>query len=128
MLSSVLRSKRAVLVNIEIMRTFVRLRLLSSSLDPGLLMCAPPRAFRHQWHSGSPSCNNSAMTRIVGRQDRPEFILDPVEAWHRGRLLDRMLAQAQPPRPRGVLRGTHAAFEQLDESRRLEAARRLNRD
>lgn len=68
------------------------------------------------------------MTRIVGRQDRSEFILDPVEAWHRGRLLDRMLAQALPPRPRGVLRATHAAFERLDELRRVEAARRLNQD
>jgi hypothetical protein len=68
------------------------------------------------------------MTRIVGRQERSEFILDPVEAWHRGRLLDRMLAQAQPPRPRGVWRGTPAAFERLDELRRLEAARRLNQD
>ena len=34
MLSSVLRSKRAVLVNVEIMRTFVRLReILSSHAD-----------------------------------------------------------------------------------------------
>src|SRR5258705_178589 len=41
------------------------------------------------------------MTRIVGPQNRSEFILDPVEAWHRGRRLDRMLAQAQAARPRG---------------------------
>lgn len=73
------------------------------------------------------TCNNSTMTRIVGRQNRSEFILDPVEAWHRGRRLDRMLAQAQAARPRGVSRGTHAAFERLDEARRIEAARRLNR-
>ncbi len=65
------------------------------------------------------------MTRTVGRQNRSEFVLDPVEAWHRGRRLDRMLAQA--PRPRGVTRGTHAAFERLDEARRIEVARRLNR-
>jgi hypothetical protein len=38
-----------------------------------------------------------------------------------------MLAQAQAARPRGVSRGTHAAFERLDEARRIEAARRLNR-
>jgi hypothetical protein len=67
------------------------------------------------------------MTRIVGRQNRSEFILDPVEAWHRGKRLDRMLAQAQAARPRGVSRGTHAAFERLDQERRIETARRLNR-
>ena len=66
------------------------------------------------------------MTRIVGSQDRSEFILDPVEAWHRGRVLDRMLARAQPPRQRGVFRGTHAEFERLDEARRIELARALN--
>jgi hypothetical protein len=33
MLSSVLRSKRAVLVNVEIMRTFVRLRQILASND-----------------------------------------------------------------------------------------------
>jgi len=67
------------------------------------------------------------MTRTVGRQNRSEFVLDPVEAWHRGRHLDRMLARAQTARPRGVTRGTHAAFERLDEARRIEVARRLNR-
>ena len=66
------------------------------------------------------------MTRIVGRQNRSEFILDPVEAWHRGRRLDRMLSQTQAAHPRGVSRGTHAAFQRLDEARRIEAARRLN--
>jgi len=67
------------------------------------------------------------MTRIVGRQDRSEFILDPVEAWHRGRQLDLMLAQSLPARARGVTRGTHAEFNRLDEARGVEAARRLNR-
>jgi hypothetical protein len=66
------------------------------------------------------------MTRIVGSQDRSEFILDPVEAWHRGRVLDRMLAHAQPPRQRGVFRGTHTEFERIDEARRIEVAHRLN--
>ena len=66
------------------------------------------------------------MTRIVGHQDRSEIVLDPVEAWHRGRVLDQMLAGALPPRPRGVCRGTHADFDKLDESRRIAAARRLN--
>jgi hypothetical protein len=67
------------------------------------------------------------MTRIVGEKNRSEFVLDPVEAWHRGRLLDRMLAQSQPARARGVSRGSHAEFERLDRARRIEAARRLNR-
>ena len=66
------------------------------------------------------------MTRVVGKMDRSEFILDPVEAWHRGRVLDRMLAKALPPHPRGVFRGTHAEFDRLDASRSLEIARRLN--
>src|SRR5450432_2322462 len=39
---------------------------------------------------GLRTCNNSTMTRIVGPQNRSEFILDPIEAWHRGRRLDRM--------------------------------------
>lgn len=66
------------------------------------------------------------MTRVVGRKDRSEFILDPVEAWHRGRVLDRMLARALPPHPRGVFRGPHAEFERLDALRSVEIARRLN--
>jgi len=65
------------------------------------------------------------MTRIVGSRDRSEFILDPVEAWHRGRVLDRMLAHVEPPRPHGVFRGTHAEFERIDEARRIELARAL---
>ena len=68
------------------------------------------------------------MTRVVGAQDRSEIILDPVEAWHRGRKLDRMLAHASPPHPRGVFRGTHADFDKRDAERRAEMARRLNRD
>jgi hypothetical protein len=66
------------------------------------------------------------MTRVVGTKDRSEIMLDPVEAWHRGRGLDRMLAHASPPHPRGVFRGTHAYFDQLDAERRAAAARRLN--
>lgn len=75
---------------------------------------------------GLPSCNNMAMTRIVGKLDRSEFILDPVEAWHRGRALDGMLASALPPHPRGVFRATHAEFERRDALRRADIARRLN--
>ena len=68
------------------------------------------------------------MTRVVGKLDRSEFILDPVEAWHRGRVLDRMLASALPPHSRGVFRGTHAEFERRDALRSAEIARRLNPD
>ena len=71
-------------------------------------------------------CNNVCTMRIVGKQNRSEFELDPVKAWHRGRTLDRMLAHALPPRPRGVVRATFAEFERLDELRRLEIARKLN--
>ena len=67
------------------------------------------------------------MTRTAGTQDRSEFILDPAEAWRRGRMLDRMLAQAVLPHPRGVFRGTHAELDRLDAARRLETARLLNR-
>ena len=66
------------------------------------------------------------MTRIVGKQNRTEYVLDPVEAWHRGRDLDRMLASAMPTRPRGVMRATFAEFERLEKLRRIEIARRLN--
>ena len=66
------------------------------------------------------------MTRIVGTQDRSEFILDPVVAWHRGRALDRMLAGVRPQRPRGVFRAAHHVFNLIDDSRDLEQARRLN--
>ena len=66
------------------------------------------------------------MTRVVGKLDRSEFILDPVEAWHRGRMLDRMLASALPPHPRGAFRGTHAEFNRLDDLRGVEIALHLN--
>ena len=66
------------------------------------------------------------MTRIVGTANRSEIVLDPVEAWHRGRVLDGMLAKASPPHPRGVFRGTHAYLESLDFERRLATARVLN--
>ncbi len=66
------------------------------------------------------------MTRIVGTQDRSEFILDPVEAWHRGRILDQMLARARPPMPHGVQRAPHSVFNQMDDLRQLEQARLLN--
>jgi hypothetical protein len=66
------------------------------------------------------------MNRIVGNQNRSEFILDPVEAWKRGRVLDAMLKGTQPPLKRQVLRGTHAQFNAWDDARALEVARKLN--
>jgi hypothetical protein len=65
--------------------------------------------------------------RVVGNQDRTEFILDPAEAWRRGRVLDGMLASAAPPRARAVLRATHAELNRRDDLRSAEIARRLNR-
>jgi hypothetical protein len=66
------------------------------------------------------------MTRIVGTQNRNEFILDPVEAWHRGRALDQMLAAARIPVERGVTRAPHRVFNAIDDARQFEQARRLN--
>lgn len=66
------------------------------------------------------------MTRLVGTQNRSEFILDPVEAWHKGRALDQMLASARLPAPQGVLRAPHRVFNQIDDARQLAQARLLN--
>ena len=66
------------------------------------------------------------MARLVGTQDRNEFILDPVEAWRRGRALDKMLAAARLPMPRGVLRASHRVFNEIDDRRQLDQARLLN--
>ena len=57
------------------------------------------------------------MTRLVGQQDRSEFIMDPVQALRRGRVLDRMSSAFAPPRPRGVIRATHLAAAIEAESR-----------
>ena len=69
---------------------------------------------------------HGSMTRIVGNLNRTEFILDPVQALRRGRVLDAMLAGAQPRRTPGVTRATHRTMNALDDQRQLEAARRLN--
>ncbi len=66
------------------------------------------------------------MTHLAGRQQRTEFILDPVEALRRCRQLDAMLAHAMPALPRGVIRASHSVLNQLDDERHLQAARRLN--
>jgi hypothetical protein len=65
--------------------------------------------------------------RIVGHLNRSAFEPDPREAWRRARLLDTWLGAARPPRPRGVIRATHATMARLDEARMLEAARAINR-
>ena len=66
------------------------------------------------------------MTRIVGTQQRDEYIRDPVEAWHRGRVLDQMLAATRLPVKPGVMRASHRVFNQIDDLRQLEQARLLN--
>lgn len=64
--------------------------------------------------------------RIVGRRNRSDIELDPVKAWQRGRVLDAMLSTANPPRARGVTRGTHEYFNRVDAERQTDAARKLN--
>jgi len=64
--------------------------------------------------------------RIVGQQDRSEIELDPAKAFRRARDLDAMLHAALPQFPRGVTRGTHDYFNQLDAARQAAAARKLN--
>lgn len=64
--------------------------------------------------------------RIVGNQNRNEIELNPEAAYRRGLQLDAMLRAARAPVPRGVLRGTHAFFQSLDQARMIEIARRIN--
>lgn len=66
------------------------------------------------------------MGKVVGTRNRTEFLTDAAEAWRRGRDLDRILAAAAVPYPRGVFRATHAELNRMDDLRALEAARRLN--
>ena len=66
------------------------------------------------------------MTHVVGQQNRSEFVLDPAQAWRRGRVLDAMLASAAVPRRHGVVRATHRVLNEMDDQRQLEAARRVN--
>ena len=66
------------------------------------------------------------MTRVVGNQNRNEFILNPAEALRRGAVLDQMGPQTLPLRPRGVTRAPHRMFNALDDQRQLEQARLLN--
>ena len=64
--------------------------------------------------------------RIVGSQNRSEIELDPVKAFHRGLVLDRMMRGTLPPVARGVTRGTHDYFNRIDAARQVQAARALN--
>ena len=66
------------------------------------------------------------MTHIVGTRNRSEFILDPVVALQRGRVLDRMLSSAATRVQPGVTRAAHHVMNLLDDERQREAARRLN--
>jgi hypothetical protein len=68
----------------------------------------------------------STMARIVGTQDRTEFIVDPVQALRRGAVLDRMGTALLPRHASGVVRAPHKVFNALDDLRQLELARRLN--
>lgn len=66
------------------------------------------------------------MTRLVGSRDRSEFILDPAQAWQAGRKLDGMLLAATAAVPKGVTRAPHRVFNEIDDRRHVEQARRLN--
>jgi hypothetical protein len=66
--------------------------------------------------------------RIIGKSASwNEIELDPVKAYHRGRVLDAQLRAAIPAPAHGVTRGTLAEFQRADEARMREAARKLNR-
>jgi hypothetical protein len=60
--------------------------------------------------------------RIVGKQNRDEFELDPVVALKRGAKIDAQMALMRARHPRGVWRGTHAFFNALDDRRASEMA------
>jgi hypothetical protein len=77
------------------------------------------------YHFTQPTRYTYAM-RIIGNQNRNEIELDPVIAYRRGRRLDLMLRAANPVRPSGITRGTHAEFQRLDDARMIEMARRIN--
>ena len=66
------------------------------------------------------------MVRVVGTQDRSEWISDPAQALKRGRVLDRMLSAAAERPLRGVTRATHREMNKADDQRQLAMARRLN--
>ena len=69
---------------------------------------------------------NLISMRVVGSLERNEFELDPVKAYRRARELDRILPRHVPVKERGVTRGSHAYFNQLDFERAVRAARLVN--
>jgi hypothetical protein len=78
MLSSVLRSKRAVQVNVQIMRTFVRLRLiLSSHADLARKLEQLEQKYDKQFRSifdADPRVNDGARSRAAGAETRANRI------------------------------------------------------
>jgi hypothetical protein len=65
--------------------------------------------------------------KIIGpNKGQSEIVLDPREAYRRGRVLDAMLRSARPARAFGVMRGAFADFARLDETRAIQIARKLN--
>ena len=64
--------------------------------------------------------------RIVGKLNRSEFELNPVEALRRGAEIDRKMKLMLPPHPRGVWRGTHAFFNRMDDERGVAMARKVS--
>lgn len=64
--------------------------------------------------------------RVVGKQQRDEFILDIDEAMRCGALLDNMLLLGGIPRASGVRRITQEQMNAEDEARSMQMARLVN--
>ena len=64
--------------------------------------------------------------RVVGKQQRQEFILDIEEAMHRGAQFDSMLLLGGIPRNSGVRRMTQEQMNAEDEARIMQMARLVN--
>ena len=64
--------------------------------------------------------------RVVGKQQRHEFILDICEAIRRGELLDSMLLLGGIPRASGVRRMTQQQMNAEDDARSMQMARLVN--
>ena len=61
--------------------------------------------------------------RIVGKLNRSELELNPIEALRRGAEIDRKMALMLPPHPPGVFRGTHVFFNRMDDERAAAMAK-----
>ncbi len=86
--------------------------LKAATMFPVIEVCSPFESFPKM--------------RIVGKKNRDEIELDPVQAFRRGQVLDAMLRSALPPIKRGVYRGTHAEFNRIDAERMVGIACRVN--